>query len=103
MRSALLAGLLALSACASQPRVQTTIPAAMLGIQASLAQAGAVSVSHAADWTPERAARHEEAARLIADLAALRDRVAEPIMNWNGRHCAPRRPAVPFVGGFILL
>ncbi|MCW4589062.1 hypothetical protein NO263_00385 [Gluconacetobacter entanii] len=199
MRALLLAGLLALSACASQPRVQTTIPGAMAGIQASLAQAGAVSVSHAADWTPEQTARferdvraaqcsqrtsdpvigtiagnvtlelsgsftqsgqftvgaittaptvgvqgsasrtrmqqvslpvayaplsslpdvemsrqvgyeaemlaqnddarHQEAARLVADRQALRDRVMELVRNWDEEQCAPSRPVAPFVGG----
>ncbi|MEG3347615.1 hypothetical protein [Novacetimonas sp. GS1] len=198
MRSALLAGLLALSACVSQPRVQTTIPAAMAGIQSSLAQAGAVSVSHAADWTPGQAARferdvraaqcsqrtsdpvigtiagnvtlelsgsftqsgqftvgaittaptvglqgsasrtrtqqvslpvayaplsslpdvemsrqvgyetellaqnddarHQEAARLIADRRALRDRVGKLVENWSVGQCTPHAPVTPFVG-----
>ncbi|MCW4590445.1 hypothetical protein NO263_07620 [Gluconacetobacter entanii] len=198
MRAALLAGLLALSACASQPRVQTTIPAAMASIQSSLAQAGAVSVSHTADWTPaqsaqfERAiraaqcsqdrqdpvigtiagnvtlelsgsftqsgqftvgaitttptvgvqgsasrtrtqqvslpvayaplsslpdvemsrqigyetelfaqnddARHQEAARLIEDREALRERVGELIGSWDAGQCTPRAPVAPFVG-----
>lgn len=53
--------LLGLSACAHQPPVQTTIPAAMASIQASLAQAGAVSVSHAANWTPDQVIRFERA------------------------------------------
>ena len=199
MRALLLAGLLALSACAHPSRVRTTIPAAMAGIQSSLAQAGAVSVSHAADWTPEQAARferdvraaqcsqrtsdpvigtiagnvtlelsgsftqsgqftvgaittaptvglqgsasrtrtqqvslpvayaplsslpdvemsrqvgyeaemlaqnadarHQEAARLIEDRQALRDRVGELIENWDAGQCIPRAPVAPFVGG----
>nr|WP_244182200.1 hypothetical protein [Gluconacetobacter entanii] len=171
----------------------------MAGIQSSLAQAGAVSVSHAADWTPEQAARfernvraaqcsqrtsdpvigtiagnvtlelsgsftqsgqftvgaittaptvgvqgsashtrtqqvslpvayaplsslpdvemsrqvgyetelfaqnddarHQEAARLIEDRKALRDRVGELIGSWGAGQCIPRAPVVPFVGG----
>ncbi|MBV1834975.1 hypothetical protein [Novacetimonas pomaceti] len=64
MRAAMaLACLMALSACAHPSRVRTTIPAAMAGIQSSLARAGAVSVSHAADWTPGQAARFERAIR----------------------------------------
>ncbi|BCZ76004.1 hypothetical protein CFR73_07695 [Novacetimonas maltaceti] len=178
MRAALLAGLLALSACASQPRVQTTIPAAMAGIQSSLAQAGAVSVSHAADWTPEQTARferdvraaqcsqrtsdpvigtiagnvtlglsgsftqagqftagaittaptvglqgsasrtriqqvgyetellgqnddarHQEAAQLIEDRQALRDRVGELVDSWSAEQCIPHAPVLSLVGG----
>ncbi|GBQ80544.1 hypothetical protein AA15237_3010 [Komagataeibacter xylinus NBRC 15237] len=43
--------------------MQTTIPAAMAGIQSSLAQAGVVSVSHAGDWTAEQDARFTRAVR----------------------------------------
>lgn len=50
--------LLALSGCGVHPDgVRTTIPAAMAGIQSSLAQAGVVSVSHADAWTPQQDAR----------------------------------------------
>ncbi len=58
-----LACALGLSACAHQAPVQTTIPAAMAGIQSSLAQAGVVSVSHAGDWTAEQDARFMRAVR----------------------------------------
>ncbi|MGS0647783.1 hypothetical protein ACU81Q_09140 [Komagataeibacter melomenusus] len=64
MRAVLtLACALGLSACAHQASVQTTIPAAMAGIQSSLAQARVVSVSHAGDWTAEQDARFTRAVR----------------------------------------
>lgn len=59
----MLVSLLALSACAHQAPVQTTIPAAMAGIQSSLARSGVVSVSHAGDWTPEQDALFVRAVR----------------------------------------
>ncbi|QHC35330.1 hypothetical protein [Komagataeibacter xylinus] len=62
MRAVLgLACVLGLSACTHQAPVQTTIPAAMAGIQSSLAQAGVVSVSHAGDWTEDQDARFTRA------------------------------------------
>ncbi|GCE89414.1 hypothetical protein MSKU15_1015 [Komagataeibacter diospyri] len=69
--------LLGLTACAHQAPVQTTIPAAMAGIQASLAQAGAISVSHAADWTPDQAARFGQA--VLA--AQCSQRTADPVIG----------------------
>ncbi|AZV39890.1 hypothetical protein CXP35_15105 [Komagataeibacter xylinus] len=66
MRAVLaLACALGLSACAHQTPVQTTIPAAMASIQSSLAQAGAVSVSHAGNWTAEQDARFTHAVRAV--------------------------------------
>ncbi|MCK9820740.1 hypothetical protein [Komagataeibacter oboediens] len=69
--------LLGLSACAHQAPVQTTIPDAMAGIQASLARAGAISVSHAADWTPDQVARFGQAAR----AAQCSQRAADPVIG----------------------
>ncbi|WP_010514122.1 hypothetical protein [Komagataeibacter oboediens] len=69
--------LLGLSACAHQAPVQTTIPAAMAGIQASLARAGAISVSHAADWTPDQVARFGQAVR----AAQCSQGMADPVIG----------------------
>ncbi len=49
-----------LTGCSDRPQVATTIPQAMASIQDSLARSGAVSVSHAASWTPEQATRFEQ-------------------------------------------
>ncbi|GAN86238.1 hypothetical protein [Komagataeibacter intermedius] len=60
----LLGCMIGLSGCAVHPaKVSTTIPQAMAGIQASLAQAGVVSVSHAGDWTPDQDALFVRAVR----------------------------------------
>ncbi|ATU72696.1 hypothetical protein SXCC_04823 [Gluconacetobacter sp. SXCC-1] len=69
--------LLGLSACAHQAPVQTTIPDAMAGIQASLARAGAISVSHAADWTPDQTARFKQAVR----AAQCSQGMADPVIG----------------------
>ncbi len=69
---------MALSACAIHPaRISTTIPQAMAGIQASLAQAGAISVSHAADWTPDQVARFGQAVR----AAQCSQGMADPVIG----------------------
>lgn len=69
--------LLGLSACAHQAPVQTTIPDAMAGIQSSLARAGAISVSHAADWTPDQVARFGQAIR----AAQCSQGMADPVIG----------------------
>ncbi|GCE83091.1 hypothetical protein [Komagataeibacter diospyri] len=67
-----------LSACAIHPaRISTTIPQAMAGIQASLAQAGVVSVSHAGDWTENQDARFTRAVR----AAQCSQNVADPVVG----------------------
>ncbi|WP_408886973.1 hypothetical protein [Komagataeibacter oboediens] len=69
---------MALSACAIHPaRISTTIPQAMAGIQASLAQAGAISVSHAADWTPDQVAHFGQAVR----AAQCSQKMADPVIG----------------------
>lgn len=69
--------LLGLSACAHPPPVQTTIPDAMAGIQASLSRAGAVSVSHAGDWTPDQVTRFRQAVR----AAQCSQGMADPVIG----------------------
>ena len=69
--------LLGLFACAHQAPVQTTIPDAMASIQASLTRAGAISVSHAADWTPDQTARFEQAVR----AAQCSQGMADPVIG----------------------
>ncbi|NVN37165.1 hypothetical protein [Komagataeibacter swingsii] len=60
----LFACMVGLSGCAVHPaKVSTTIPQALAGIQASLAQAGVVSVSHAGDWTEKQDALFVRAVR----------------------------------------
>ncbi|GCE81755.1 hypothetical protein MSKU3_3230 [Komagataeibacter oboediens] len=69
---------IALSACAIHPaRISTTIPQAMAGIQASLAQAGAISVSHAAEWMPDQMARFGQAVR----TAQCSQGMADPVIG----------------------
>ena len=57
--------------------MQTTVPAAMAGIQSSLARAGAISVSHAADWTPDQVARFGQAVR----AAQCSQGMADPVIG----------------------
>lgn len=59
----LLLAITCLTGCSDQPRVATTIPQAMAGIQSSLAQSGAVAVPHAGNWTSEMDARFTIAIR----------------------------------------
>ncbi|GCE82543.1 hypothetical protein [Komagataeibacter diospyri] len=66
-----------LSGCTHDRAVQTTIPAAMAGIQSSLAQAGAVSVSHADDWTVQQSA---EFARTVR-AAQCAQHAADPVIG----------------------
>ncbi|GAN95357.1 hypothetical protein Geu3261_0020_020 [Komagataeibacter europaeus NBRC 3261] len=73
--------LLGLSACAHQAPVQTTIPDAMAGIQASLARAGTISVSHAADWTPDQLARFGQAVRAAQCSQGLADPVIGTVVG----------------------
>lgn len=69
---------MALSACAIHPaRISTTIPQAMAGIQANLAQARAISVSHAADWTPDQVTRFGQAVR----AAQCSQGMADPVIG----------------------
>ena len=49
----------------------------MAGIQSSLAQAGAISVSHAADWTPDQVARFGQAVR----AAQCSQGMADPVIG----------------------
>ncbi|MCE2579619.1 hypothetical protein LDL36_14170 [Komagataeibacter sp. FNDCR1] len=44
-------------------------------------------------------ARHQEAARLIADRQALRGRVMELVRSWRPDQCVGHAPVVPLVGG----
>lgn len=66
-----------LTACTHGRAVHTTIPAAMAGIQSTLAQAGAVSVSHAGDWTTQQAARFGRTVR----AAQCAQQAADPVVG----------------------
>ncbi|GCE80497.1 hypothetical protein [Komagataeibacter oboediens] len=67
-----------LSACAIHPaRISTTIPQAMAGIQASLAQSGVVPVSHAGSWTAEQDGKFEQAVR----AAQCSQHTSDPIVG----------------------
>ena len=78
--------LLGLSACAHQAPVQTTIPDAMAGIQASLARAGAISVSHAADWTADQVARFGQAVRAAQCSQGMADPVISTVVGLSLIH-----------------
>ncbi|WEQ52921.1 hypothetical protein LV478_05095 [Komagataeibacter oboediens] len=73
----MLAAAACLSACAHGRAGQTTIPAAMAGIQSTLAQAGVVSVSHAADWNAQQGGHLDQAVR----AAQCAQQAADPIMG----------------------
>ncbi|WP_050800564.1 hypothetical protein [Komagataeibacter rhaeticus] len=75
----LLACIACLSACTHAGRVQTTIPAAMAAIQSTLAQAGAVSVSHAENWTAGQAMSFARAVRAVQCSQQLADPVVGTI------------------------
>ncbi len=66
-----------LSGCAHGHAVQTTIPAAMAGIQSTLVRAGAVPVSHAGDWTAQQDARFSQAVR----AAQCAQQTADPVVG----------------------
>ncbi|WP_308721355.1 hypothetical protein [Komagataeibacter xylinus] len=63
--------------CAQGGPVQTTIPAAMAGLETTLGQAGIVSVSHPADWSQAQAAGFAAAIR----AAQCRQNVADPVIG----------------------
>ncbi|QHC35190.1 hypothetical protein [Komagataeibacter xylinus] len=63
--------------CTHDRPVQTTIPAAMAGLETTLGQAGIVSVSHPADWTQPQATRFAAAIR----AAQCRQHVADPVIG----------------------
>ncbi|MGS0648528.1 hypothetical protein ACU81Q_12955 [Komagataeibacter melomenusus] len=63
--------------CAQGRPVQTTIPAAMAGLETTLGQAGIVSVSHPANWLPGQAARFAAATW----AAQCRQHVADPVIG----------------------
>ncbi|MBE7730216.1 hypothetical protein [Komagataeibacter sp. FXV3] len=66
-----------LSGCTHGRAVQTTIPAAMAGIQSTLARAGAVPISHAGDWTAQQDARFSQTVR----AAQCAQQTADPVMG----------------------
>ncbi|PYD80099.1 hypothetical protein ACM0P6_08920 [Komagataeibacter sucrofermentans] len=72
-----LLALVCLWGCAHDRPVQTTIPAAMAGLETTLGQAGIVSVSHPADWSQPQAARFTAAIR----AAQCRQHVADPVIG----------------------
>ncbi|WP_281650220.1 hypothetical protein [Novacetimonas hansenii] len=63
MRAPLWIVLMGLCACSHSPPVPTTIPDAMATIESAMAQAGAVSLSHAGDWAPAQDALFVRAVR----------------------------------------
>ena len=73
----MLAAAACLSACVHGRTVQTTIPTAMAGIQTTLAQAGAVSVSHAGAWTAQQDAYFRQAVR----AAQCAQHAADPVIG----------------------
>ncbi|GBQ64874.1 hypothetical protein [Komagataeibacter swingsii] len=73
----MLAAAACLSGCTHGRAVQTTIPAAMAGIQSTLARAGAVSVAHAGDWTTRQGAGF---ARMVR-AAQCAQQAADPVIG----------------------